>query len=46
MVDVDMDKLQKYLSVDSSKLISKGVSSVKARVINLKASMATSAWTR
>lgn len=36
MVDVDMDKLQKYLSVDSSKLISKGVSSVKARVINLK----------
>ena len=38
-------QIAKYLSVDSSKLISKGVSSV-SRVINLKASMATSAWTR
>lgn len=36
MLDVDEDKLQKYLNVSLLKLKSKNVSSVKSRVINLK----------
>lgn len=36
MVDVDKEKLGKYLNVSTSKLQSKGVKSVKARVVNLK----------
>lgn len=36
MMDVDMEAMQKYLSVPGSKLRSKGVPSVRARVVNLK----------
>lgn len=36
MVDVDKDKLGAYLNVSKSKLESKGVKSVRSRVINLK----------
>ncbi|MDD5823229.1 MAG: lipoate--protein ligase [Firmicutes bacterium] len=36
MVDVDKEKLGAYLNVSQSKLQSKGVKSVKSRVINLK----------
>ncbi len=36
MVDVDKEKLGKYLNVSTAKLQSKGVKSVKARVVNLK----------
>ncbi len=36
MVDVDKDKLSKYLQVSPGKLEGKGVDSVQARVINLK----------
>lgn len=36
LVDVDFDKMTKFLNVDKSKLQSKGVDSVRARVINLK----------
>lgn len=35
MVDVDIEKLSKYLTVSKAKLISKGVESVKSRVTNL-----------
>lgn len=37
LVDVDMSQLSRYLNVDAKKLRSKGVDSVKSRVINLKA---------
>lgn len=36
LVDVNMSKLSKYLKVSESKIKSKGIDSVKARVINLK----------
>ncbi len=36
MVDVDKDKLQRYLSPSKAKLESKGVASVRSRVVNLK----------
>lgn len=36
MVDVDKEKLGRYLNVSKSKLQSKGVKSVKSRVINLR----------
>lgn len=36
LLDVDTEKLQKYLSPPKAKLQSKGVSSVRSRVINLK----------
>ena len=36
MLDVDKTKLATYLNVKKSKLINKGVSSVKSRVVNLK----------
>lgn len=36
MVEVDKEKLSKYLQVSPGKLESKGVSSVQARVVNLK----------
>lgn len=36
MVDVDKEKLSKYLQVSPGKLESKGVDSVQARVVNLK----------
>ena len=36
LVDVDMDKLSRYLSPSKAKLESKGVASVRSRVINLK----------
>lgn len=36
LVDVDFDKMTKFLNVDKSKLQSKGVDSVRARVTNLK----------
>ena len=36
LVDVDCDKMTKFLNVDKSKLQSKGVDSVRARVTNLK----------
>jgi len=36
LVNVDMQNLSKYLNVSHDKLVSKGVESVKARVINLK----------
>ena len=36
LVDVNMNKLSKYLQVSKSKIQSKGIDSVKARVINLK----------
>lgn len=36
LIDVDTEKLQKYLSPPKAKLQSKGVSSVRSRVINLK----------
>ena len=36
LVDVDMDKLQRYLSPSKAKLEAKGVSSVRSRVVNLK----------
>jgi lipoate-protein ligase A len=36
LVDVDMNKLSKYLKPSKAKLTSKGVDSVRARVINLK----------
>lgn len=36
MLDVDLSRLEKYLKVDPSKLINKGVASVRSRVINLK----------
>ncbi|MDF2586231.1 MAG: hypothetical protein K0S41_72 [Anaerocolumna sp.] len=35
LVDVDMEKLSKYLTVSKDKLISKGVDSVRSRVTNL-----------
>lgn len=35
MMNVDIDKMQKYLNVDKSKLISKGVNSVSSRVTSL-----------
>lgn len=37
LVDVDMERLTRYLSVDAQKLSGKGVSSVRARVVNLRA---------
>jgi lipoate-protein ligase A len=36
LVDVDMTRLSRYLNVPAQKLESKGVSSVKARVVNLR----------
>lgn len=36
LVDVDMSNLARYLNVEPSKLVSKGVRSVRSRVINLK----------
>ncbi|MCQ1530414.1 lipoate--protein ligase [Lutispora saccharofermentans] len=36
LVDVDLDKLSKYLTVSPLKLKSKGIDSVSSRVINLK----------
>jgi lipoate-protein ligase A len=36
LIDVDMQKLSQYLNVSKDKLVSKGVESVKSRVINLK----------
>jgi len=36
LIDVDMDKLSRYLSPSKAKLEAKGVSSVRSRVINLK----------
>jgi len=36
LVDVDLTMLQNYLNVAAQKIISKGVESVKARVINLR----------
>ena len=36
MVDVDMEKLGRYLSPPKSKLLAKGVASVRSRVVNLK----------
>lgn len=36
MVDVDKDKLQRYLSPPKAKLQAKGVASVRSRVVNLK----------
>lgn len=36
LVDVDMDKLSRYLVPSSAKLAAKGVSSVRSRVANLK----------
>lgn len=36
LLDVDMKNLSKYLTVSTEKLQSKGVSSVKSRVVNLK----------
>lgn len=36
MVDVDKDKLGRYLSPPQSKLLAKGVASVRSRVVNLK----------
>ena len=36
LVDVDMDALSRYLQVDPQKLASKGVASVRSRVVNLK----------
>ncbi len=36
LVDVDMDNLSRYLHVDPQKLESKGVASVRSRVVNLK----------
>ena len=35
LIDVDMKKLQKYLNVSAQKIASKGIDSVKSRVINL-----------
>ena len=35
MLEVDYDKLQRYLNVSKLKLVSKGVESVRSRVINL-----------
>lgn len=36
LIDVDMDKLQRYLSPSKAKLAAKGVASVRSRVVNLK----------
>lgn len=36
LVSVDMNNLSKYLNVSRDKLVSKGVESVKARVVNLR----------
>lgn len=36
LVDVDMEKLSRYLSPSKAKLTSKGVDSVRSRVVNLK----------
>lgn len=36
LVDADMDKLSKYLKVSKEKIASKGVESVRSRVVNLK----------
>lgn len=36
MVDVDKDKLQRYLSPPKAKLQAKGIASVRSRVVNLK----------
>lgn len=36
LVDVDMDRLDRYLSPSKAKLQSKGVDSVRSRVVNLK----------
>lgn len=36
MVDVDVDKLQRYLSPPKAKLEAKGIASVRSRVVNLK----------
>lgn len=36
MIDVDKDKLQRYLSPPKAKLLAKGISSVRSRVVNLK----------
>ena len=36
MVDVDLDRVQRYLSPSKAKLAAKGVDSVRSRVVNLK----------
>ena len=36
MVDVDMEKVQRYLSPSKAKLAAKGVDSVRSRVVNLR----------
>lgn len=37
LIDVDLNKLSKYLQVSTEKISSKGIDSVKARVVNLNA---------
>ena len=36
MLDLEVDAAEKYLQVNKKKLVSKGVDSVRARVLNLK----------
>ncbi len=37
LIDVDMDRLQRYLSPSKAKLAAKGIASVRSRVVNLSA---------
>ncbi|WHQ36819.1 lipoate--protein ligase [Spiroplasma sp. SV19] len=36
LFDVDLSKMQKYLNVDQSKIVSKGIKSIPARVTNIR----------